>query len=78
MIKRDIEDRIRSDFGKGKVVLVLGARQVGKTTLLDQLASGVEKVASKLTTLVSPGATAFKSQYDTLVEYCRRRQTGID
>lgn len=44
MIKRDIESRIRSDFGKGKVVLVLGARQVGKTTLLDQLAAGVEKV----------------------------------
>ena len=44
MIKRDIESRIRSDFGKGKVVLVLGARQVRKTTLLDQLAAGVEKV----------------------------------
>ena len=44
MIKRDIEDKIRSDFGKGKVVLVLGARQVGKTTLLNQLAENVERV----------------------------------
>ena len=44
MIKRDIEAKIRSDFGKGKVVLVLGARQVGKTTLLNQLAENVERV----------------------------------
>lgn len=40
MIKRAIEARIRADFGKGKIVLVLGARQVGKTTLLEQLAKG--------------------------------------
>ena len=44
MIKRDIEAKIQSDFGKGKVVLVLGARQVGKTTLLNQLAENVERV----------------------------------
>lgn len=42
MVKRLIESRIREDFGKGKVVLVLGARQVGKTTLLGQL-SGTAK-----------------------------------
>ena len=44
MIKREIEDKIRNDFSKGKVVLVLGARQVGKTTLLNQLADGMERV----------------------------------
>lgn len=38
-----IEPLIRQDFGKGKVVLVLGARQVGKTTLLQQLSAGVQK-----------------------------------
>ena len=43
MIKRLIEDRIRSDFGKGKIVLVLGARQVGKTTLLEQLSKSAER-----------------------------------
>ena len=43
MIKRMIEPLIRQDFGKGKVVLVLGARQVGKTTLLQQLSAGVQK-----------------------------------
>ena len=37
MIARQIETSIRSDFGKGKAILVLGARQVGKTTLLEQL-----------------------------------------
>lgn len=39
MIKRKIEGLIRQDFGKGKVVLILGARQVGKTTLLQQLSA---------------------------------------
>lgn len=43
MIKRAIEEKIRADFGKGKIVLVLGARQVGKTTLLEQLAKGAER-----------------------------------
>ncbi len=44
MIPRSIETKIRSDFGKGKAVLVLGARQVGKTTLLGQLAEGAGRV----------------------------------
>jgi len=43
MIKRLIEPLIRQDFGKGKVVLVLGARQVGKTTLLQQLSAEARK-----------------------------------
>ena len=43
MINRMIEPLIRQDFGKGKVVLVLGARQVGKTTLLQQLSAGAQK-----------------------------------
>ena len=44
MIPRFIENAIRADFGKGKGILVLGARQVGKTTLLDRLAEGVKRV----------------------------------
>ena len=43
MVKRQIEDAIRSDFGKGKIILVLGARQVGKTTLLTQLSEGAQR-----------------------------------
>ena len=46
MIKRSIEEKIRADFGKGKVILVLGARQVGKTTLLEQLAKGAQRPLS--------------------------------
>jgi len=37
MIKRLIEEKIREDAGRGKVALILGPRQVGKTTLLEQL-----------------------------------------
>lgn len=43
MIKRAIEDKIRADFGKGKAIVILGPRQVGKTTLLNQLADGFGK-----------------------------------
>jgi len=37
MIKRLIEDKIVSDFSRNKIALILGPRQVGKTTLLQQL-----------------------------------------
>lgn len=43
MIPRQIEESIRADFGKGKAVLVLGARQVGKTTLLGRLAENATR-----------------------------------
>ena len=46
MSKRLIEQRIRADFGKGKAIVVLGSRQVGKTPLLGQLVAGQEKVLS--------------------------------
>lgn len=44
MITRLVEQQILEDFGKGKAVVVLGPRQVGKTTLLDQLVAGREGV----------------------------------
>lgn len=37
MIHREIEQLIKNDFGKGKAIVLLGARQVGKTTLFEQL-----------------------------------------
>jgi len=37
MIKRLIEKKIRDDFSRKKIALILGPRQVGKTTLLNQL-----------------------------------------
>lgn len=37
MIKREIEDEIRKRIGKGKTIVIYGARQVGKTTLLQQI-----------------------------------------
>lgn len=38
MIKREIQNKIISACFKGKVIIVLGARQVGKTTLLKEVA----------------------------------------
>jgi len=37
MIEREIGSQILNDFNKGKVIVILGARQVGKTTLLQNL-----------------------------------------
>lgn len=37
MIQRDISQLIKNDFGSGYVIVVMGARQVGKTTLLDSI-----------------------------------------
>jgi len=37
MIKREISSSILSDFSRKKVIQLLGARQVGKTTLLSEL-----------------------------------------
>lgn len=34
MIKREIQNSILADFKRKKVIVLLGARQVGKTTLL--------------------------------------------
>ena len=41
MIKRAIEEKILNHLNKGKAILIFGSRQVGKTTLLKQLASKI-------------------------------------
>lgn len=68
MIPRCIEKKIRADFGKGKAILILGARQVGKTTLLGQLADGAGHVirldcdnADDRALLDSPSTTSLAS-----------------
>ncbi len=42
MIKRILEDKIIKRFGNGKVILLIGPRQVGKTTLFNKLLEGKE------------------------------------
>lgn len=36
MIKRTIKDKIQSKIGRGKAIMVIGPRQVGKTTLISE------------------------------------------
>ena len=38
-IKRDLQDILSQKLGKGKVIILIGPRQVGKTTLLQKLLS---------------------------------------
>lgn len=42
MIKRDIEDAIKAHFGRGKAIFLIGPRQVGKTTLFNEILAGKE------------------------------------
>lgn len=42
MIERKIGQLIKNDFNKGKAIVLMGARQVGKTTLFAHLTDGNE------------------------------------
>ena len=44
MIHRIIEQLIKNDFGRGEIIVLMGARQVGKTTLFDSVVSGSSNV----------------------------------
>ena len=44
MIHRIIKQLIENDFGRGKIIVLMGARQVGKTTLFDSVVSGSSNV----------------------------------
>jgi hypothetical protein len=46
MIKRSITSLITADFRKKKIIVVLGARQVGKSTLLTEIAGDTKKILS--------------------------------
>lgn len=42
MIDRTLEKKIENRFGTGKAILLIGPRQVGKTTLFKRLLEGKE------------------------------------
>lgn len=44
MIKRKLENLIKSKLNKAKAIILIGARQVGKTTLLKMLFSKSENI----------------------------------
>jgi len=44
MITRDILSSIQQDYSKGKIIVILGPRQIGKTTLLEQLAENEQNI----------------------------------
>ena len=46
MIKRDLEQKIYNRFNKGKIILLLGPRQAGKTTLCQSIAQNSESSAA--------------------------------
>ena len=77
MIIRDITNSVTDDYGKGKVIVVKGPRQVGKTTFLDQLIGKDRRVlrfngddyddADKLTHRTSTELRQMVSGYDLVV-----------
>ena len=44
MIHRIIESSLKDDFGRGTVIVLLGARQVGKTTMIEALSHDADNV----------------------------------
>lgn len=44
MIKRTIESKILNDFKRNKIITLLGPRQVGKTTLLEQIVENLGNI----------------------------------
>ena len=44
MIHRILEQLVKNDFNSGKIITIMGARQVGKTTLLESMVAGQESV----------------------------------
>lgn len=44
MIKRIVEEKVKASIGSGKAVIIMGARQVGKSTLLHQVFDGMDGV----------------------------------
>ena len=44
MIRRELANQIKKDFFKGKVSIIVGPRQVGKTTLVKSLLAGQKQV----------------------------------
>jgi len=44
MIERKYANLIKKDFNKGKIIVMIGARQVGKTTLFEKLVENQERV----------------------------------
>lgn len=43
MIERTIKEQLKDDFNRNKVIVITGARQVGKTTLVNELAHCMQK-----------------------------------
>lgn len=66
-IKRDLEDIIRKYFNKGKVIILYGARRVGKTTLSQNIFSPKDKVLylscdqSRIREQITPDSLALRS-----------------
>lgn len=77
MITRQITNAINADYGNGKVIVIGGPRQVGKTTLLEQLTAGRENVlrfngddyddAERLTHRTSTELRQMVSGYDMVI-----------
>ncbi len=76
MIKREILPQILHWVGKEKILILKGARQVGKTTLLQQIIAEINKTKPSVPTVYLRADDTGNSQYlqstATLEEYLKR------
>lgn len=76
MIKREVLQKILHWIGKEKILILKGARQVGKTTLLKQIITEIQKKDSTVSIVYLRADDSENSQYlestATLEEYLKR------
>lgn len=61
MIKRYLENIIKGNLFKGKAIVLIGARQVGKSTLLDMVAGGLDAKVAKFNCDIKNVRDAFEN-----------------
>ena len=52
LIKRNIQEKIENDLWKKKIVIIYGTRQIGKTTLVNQILTSLRDGAMSSLTIV--------------------------
>ena len=72
MIERTVSKSLTDDFKKEKIILLMGARQVGKTTLAHELAMGRQRVLHlNCSKSAQPGVSALGPQFLKIPTYSR-------
>ncbi len=77
IIKRHLQDTIIARLFKGMVIIVLGARQVGKTTLIENILSDLDAPAIELNGDEADVRELLGDTTSTRMQACQRRPENV-